>query len=230
MRSRGTSVFWAGVGLLCLLLPGSVLAQSCFQCPSEDLAGFPLGTSDTSTDPIFCSYPAFSGENPGDFYCTYSAGTGSLVTDNDAGFCPGTAVESGPCAPTPSPTTTGTQNPTPTATSSPTAASSPTATSTAIATATPTFTPTPTSTQTPAPPGDPCQTGNDCNSGFCVDGVCCISACPPPGQCALPGHEGSCIQTQPTPTLTPRGLALLVGALALVGIVPLMRRRHSSRS
>jgi hypothetical protein len=41
---------------------------------------------------MFCSYPAFEGENPNDFFCTYSAGTGALVTDNDAGFCPTNAV------------------------------------------------------------------------------------------------------------------------------------------
>ena len=35
--------------------------------------------------------PAFAGENPNDFFCTYNAATGALVTDNDAGFCPSSA-------------------------------------------------------------------------------------------------------------------------------------------
>ena len=43
-----------------------------FTCPSQDEAGF-LGESNTSTNPIFCSYPAFAGEDPNDFYCTYDA-------------------------------------------------------------------------------------------------------------------------------------------------------------
>jgi hypothetical protein len=64
----------------------------CYQCPSEDEAGFALGESDLTSDPIFCSYPAFPGENPNDFYCTYNPSNGDLVTDNDAGFCPPTAV------------------------------------------------------------------------------------------------------------------------------------------
>jgi hypothetical protein len=49
---------------------------SCFSCPPEDEAGFPLGNSDESANPIFCSYPAFSGENPTDFYCTYDPVSG----------------------------------------------------------------------------------------------------------------------------------------------------------
>ena len=58
-----------------------------FTCPSADNAGFGLGNSDDTSDPIFCSYPAFPGEEPNDFFCTYSATTGTLVTDHDAGFC-----------------------------------------------------------------------------------------------------------------------------------------------
>jgi hypothetical protein len=61
-------------------------------CPPQDDLGFPLGQNDTSTDPIFCSYPAVPGENPNDFSCTYSFTTGALVTDNDAGLCPANAV------------------------------------------------------------------------------------------------------------------------------------------
>jgi len=63
-----------------------------FQCPPSDLAGFPLGESDTSVDPIFCSYPVVPGEDPFDFYCAYSATDGHLVQDNDAGLCPPDAV------------------------------------------------------------------------------------------------------------------------------------------
>ena len=76
------------------------------------------------------------------------------------------------------------------------------------------MTPTPTNTPTMAPgaPGDPCATGADCTLGFCVDGICCTSACLPPGQCALPGREGRCIQTAPTPTQSPRGLAMALGS------------------
>jgi hypothetical protein len=85
--------------------------------PPEDEGGFPLGTgpgyvtvSDfaaaigtnslgniTSWDItalLFASYPAFPGENPNDFFCTYNVsltpagGTAPLNTDNDVGFCP----------------------------------------------------------------------------------------------------------------------------------------------
>ena len=51
-------------------------------------------TSWTISENIFASYPAFSGENPNDFSCTYSASTTNggdtlkLITDNDIGFCP----------------------------------------------------------------------------------------------------------------------------------------------
>lgn len=41
-------------------------------CPSEDSAGFSLGARNEDTDPMFCSYPAFPGENPDAFFCTYS--------------------------------------------------------------------------------------------------------------------------------------------------------------
>lgn len=69
---------------------------SGFQCPSADQAGFPLGVSNTAIDPIFCSYPAVEGEDPYDFYCTYSATTGVLVQDNDASLCPANAIGSPP--------------------------------------------------------------------------------------------------------------------------------------
>ncbi|KAF8964585.1 hypothetical protein BDZ97DRAFT_2075219 [Flammula alnicola] len=63
-----------------------------YVCPPADLAGFPLGSNDVNENPIFCSYPAFAGENPNDFFCTYSQVTGALEDDHDAGFCPGSAV------------------------------------------------------------------------------------------------------------------------------------------
>ncbi len=65
---------------------------SGFTCPPADQAGFSVGVTDYTVDPIFCSYPAVANENPNDFYCTYSSTTGALVTDNDAGFCAATAV------------------------------------------------------------------------------------------------------------------------------------------
>ncbi|KAF8188147.1 hypothetical protein K438DRAFT_978807 [Mycena galopus ATCC 62051] len=60
-------------------------------CPALDDAGFPLGDHSDSAGVLFCSYPAFPGENEDDFDCTYNDATGSLITDNDAGFCPGSA-------------------------------------------------------------------------------------------------------------------------------------------
>jgi hypothetical protein len=52
---------------------------------------------------VFGSYPAFAGEDPFDFYCTYSVSTTTsgdsvgLNADHDAGLCPGTgAPSSGP--------------------------------------------------------------------------------------------------------------------------------------
>ncbi|KAF8185448.1 hypothetical protein BJ912DRAFT_927477 [Pholiota molesta] len=68
---------------------------SAFVCPAADTANFPLAENNLTTDPIFCSYPAFAGEDPNDFFCTYSKTTGALVQDADAGFCPGTAVGTG---------------------------------------------------------------------------------------------------------------------------------------
>jgi hypothetical protein len=70
-------------------MPG---APGCFVCPPEDQLGFALGQDDTSADPIFCSYPAVEGEDPFDFYCTYSLTTGVIVEDHDAGLCQPNAV------------------------------------------------------------------------------------------------------------------------------------------
>jgi hypothetical protein len=82
----------------------TVSGPPTFTCPPQDEAGFPLGPG--STNPTFCSYPAFSGENPNDFFCTYSATTGALTQDNDAGFCPPTAVNTGGGGTTPTGTVT----------------------------------------------------------------------------------------------------------------------------
>ena len=45
---------------------------NCYACPPEDQLGFAIGVKDETTDPIFCSYPAVVGEDPNDFFCTYS--------------------------------------------------------------------------------------------------------------------------------------------------------------
>ena len=114
--------------------------------PPQDLGNFPLGpggfggsyynvvsgsvsvlirtdaigqiTSWSISETIFASYPAFPGDPPGDFYCTYGASTTtgggslSLTADNDAGLCPngttsgtGTFSGSSGTAPTPLPAT-----------------------------------------------------------------------------------------------------------------------------
>ena len=80
------------LGLLVLILPSSARASVGCTCPPQDQLGFPLGQSDISTDPIFCSYPAVEDEDPNDFFCTYSQSTGALVTDNDAGLCVASAL------------------------------------------------------------------------------------------------------------------------------------------
>jgi Domain of unknown function DUF11 len=82
-------VLAAVLGMLVLMPPGR--AHAAISCPPQDTAGFPLGTHSDSGGTLFCSYPAVPGENPNDFFCTYSDATGNLVQDNDAGFCPATA-------------------------------------------------------------------------------------------------------------------------------------------
>jgi hypothetical protein len=78
---------------------GQTQGTISYSPPPEDEAGFPAGTGpgdeSDSGAVLFISYPAFPGENPNDFYCTYSDTTGALITDNDPGFCPGNAVQSG---------------------------------------------------------------------------------------------------------------------------------------
>lgn len=108
----------AGTNIVGDIVGGSFLMN--YPPPSEDEAGFPLGTeagdqvftpslveigtnsaggvtSFDITGTEFASYPAFLGENPTDFFCDYavtfsnSGGSGPLSLDNDAGFCPGSA-------------------------------------------------------------------------------------------------------------------------------------------
>jgi hypothetical protein len=81
---------------------------------SQDLAGFPIGqngpsgpatvligtnaagqiTSWSISEPYFASYPAFAGENPNDFFGSYTVTTTTtgdsvaLTFDNDSGFAP----------------------------------------------------------------------------------------------------------------------------------------------
>lgn len=76
-------------------------------------------------------------------------------------------------------------------------------------------------------PGQDCTATSQCNPDLtCVDNVCCTSACPPPGNCNIPGHAGTCIDPAPAPALS--GTGLLIGALLLVGIgtVGLIRKRR----
>ena len=76
------------------------------------------------------------------------------------------------------------------------------------------------------PDGDPCTVGTDCLSDICAQMVCCATECAPPGNCAIPGHEGTCIEPAPAPALS--GIGLLVAALLLAGIgtAGLIRKRR----
>lgn len=90
-----------------------------YPAPGQDEGGFPLADNSISsqdvqigtdslgnvtswniTATLFASYPAFSGENPTDFYCNFgvsvtsSGNSAPLTTDNDAGFCPAAAASS----------------------------------------------------------------------------------------------------------------------------------------
>src|SRR5262249_4441407 len=55
-------------------------------------------TSWNISEGIFASYPAFPGENPNDFFATYTVSTTNagdslhLILDNDAGFAPPSAT------------------------------------------------------------------------------------------------------------------------------------------
>ena len=76
------------------------------------------------------------------------------------------------------------------------------------------------------PDGQTCGVNSDCTSDICVDTVCCATACPPPGNCNVPGHAGTCIEPAPAPALS--GTGLLIGALLLAGVgtVGLIRKRR----
>ena len=106
------------------LASGTSIPFTAFTIPptglGSDEAGFPIGgsfgssyfnasalslqigtnsigqiTSWDISESVFASWPAFSGENPTDFYGTYtvtltnSGDTRALILDNDAGFAPG---------------------------------------------------------------------------------------------------------------------------------------------
>jgi MYXO-CTERM domain-containing protein len=133
-----------GLGVLLLILAGP--ARADFTCPPTDQLGFALGPGSGGGDPLFCSYPAVAGEDPNDFFCTYSLTTGALVEDHDAGLCPPNAAGTAPVLGTPTQT----------------------ATQTATATATETATP----TNTRIPNGGACMDPIDCASRNCVNGIC----------------------------------------------------------
>jgi len=78
------------------------------------------------------------------------------------------------------------------------------------------------------PDGESCMLPGQCTSNFCEQGVCCATACPAPGNCALPGREGTCVVPAPAPALS--GTGLLIGALLLAGVgaIGLMRKRRQS--
>ncbi|KIK05768.1 hypothetical protein K443DRAFT_674831 [Laccaria amethystina LaAM-08-1] len=85
---------------------------SCtFNCPTEDLASFPLGDHSNDGVTLFCSYPAFPGGGAGDFSCKYDS-TGALAQDGDAGFCPKAAISSCPEVDHNSPTSQSSATPT----------------------------------------------------------------------------------------------------------------------
>jgi hypothetical protein len=64
--------FLISMAVLVRARDGPSTIPSAYTCPPQDEAGFALENSDVTTDPIFCSYPAFPGEDPNDFFCTYS--------------------------------------------------------------------------------------------------------------------------------------------------------------
>jgi hypothetical protein len=217
LRLAARGIVLSGLGVLVLVLPGP--ARAAFVCPPQDNDGFALGVHCDQGTTLFCSYPGIPPGDPLDFYCTYSDSTGALVTDNDAGLCPTTAVSDGTepsCAsltPVMSPSSTPTD--TPTATNTPT--ETPTDTPTNSPSATPTETPTATPSNTPVPQGGACATLSQCGTGFCVDHVCCNTACTDPlMRCDLPGELGTCESEKAgAPALSPWGL--LAGLILLAG-------------
>ena len=88
---RARLILLAVLGLLVLLLPGSVRAQvpvCTFECHPMDIAGRSLVAESTSASEIFCRYQSV----PNDFFCKYFADTGLLKQDHDDGFCPPVAI------------------------------------------------------------------------------------------------------------------------------------------
>ena len=88
------------------------LSGCTFDCPTEDLANFPLGEHSDDGVTLFCSYPASPTGGAGDFSCRYDVSlsydiicsstkilqqnTGALSQDGNAGFCPKAAISSCP--------------------------------------------------------------------------------------------------------------------------------------
>src|SRR5689334_1892003 len=110
--ARARLIVLCGLGLLVLILPGSVRADGLvFVCPSVDLAGRPVIDLCDDGTTLFCRYEAV----PNDFFCKYFLSTGLLQQDHDNGFCPPVA-SIGSVAPSVTPTDTPNDTPTPTET------------------------------------------------------------------------------------------------------------------
>ena len=111
MRFLASKARWTLLGIVGLLIFAAPASSHACSCPPLDALGFALGSSDTNSNPIFCSYPAVPGEDPNDFFCTYSQSDGALVEDHDAAVCQPAAIG---CVggPTPTPTPVPTQSPT----------------------------------------------------------------------------------------------------------------------
>ncbi|KAJ6508393.1 hypothetical protein C8R45DRAFT_441646 [Mycena sanguinolenta] len=95
LRSLYIAIVLSFIGIAQAQQPSGT-PQCTTSCPAQDKAGFAVADNSDSGGVLFCSYPAFEGENKDDFYCTYNSASssGGLITDNDAGFCPENAVMS----------------------------------------------------------------------------------------------------------------------------------------
>jgi hypothetical protein len=111
-RASGTPSLYVSLNLSRQLSSLTLFPSSCFDCPATDMAGFPVNNPSDDGSILFCSYPAFSGEDPNDFFCTYNVSfiflaqnllhlkyhhlqsqrDGSLILDSDAGLCVGNAL------------------------------------------------------------------------------------------------------------------------------------------
>lgn len=98
-------------------------------------------------------------------------------------------------------------------------------------TPTPTATPTstPTSTPTRVPQGGECTDAAECATEFCEQGFCCNTACDGPlVSCGQPGQQGICAAiVAPAPAASGGGLAAMVAALGLIGLVAMYLRRRA---